>query len=387
MTVQEGLSVGVVRETGPGERRVALVPAVVGRLRAAGLRVLVEADAGAAAWFPDEAYAEQGAVVLPTAALYAEADVLVCVGRLDEAGIGRLRPGQTLVGMLAPLADPGHARLLAERGVTAVSLDGLPRTLSRAQTMDALSSQASVAGYKAVVLAASLYGRYFPMMVTAAGTERPAEVLVLGAGVAGLQAIGTARRLGAVVTAYDVRPEARAEAESVGATFLTLDAVGGAAGAGGYARALTAEETEAQQRELAEHVARQDIVVSTAQLPGRRPPLLVTEEAVKGMRAGSVVVDLAASALGGNVAGSLPGRTVVTDGGVTVVGADNLPATMPGAASTAYARNVTALLLHMVADGALVVDLSEEIQAGVVVTHGGAVVHPGTAALLKEALP
>jgi len=388
MTVQEGLSVGVVRETGPGERRVALVPAVVGRLRAAGLRVLVETDAGAAAWFSDEAYAQQGAVVLPTAALYAEADVLVCVGRLDEAGIGRLRPGQALVGMLAPLADPGHARLLAERGVTAVSLDGLPRTLSRAQPMDALSSQASVAGYKAVVLAASLYGRYFPMMVTAAGTERPAAMLVLGAGVAGLQAVGTARRLGAVVTAYDVRPEARAEAESVGATFLTLDAldaVGGGAGAGGYARALTAEETEAQQRELAEHVARQDIVISTAQVPGRRPPLLVTEEAVKGMRAGSVVVDLAASALGGNVAGSLPGRTVVTDGGVTVVGADNLPATMPGAASTAYARNVTALLLHMVADGALVVDLSEEIQAGVVVTHGGAVVHPGTAALLKEA--
>jgi NAD(P) transhydrogenase subunit alpha len=377
-----GLSVGVVRETAAGERRVALVPSVVGRLRAAGLRVLVEAGAGAAAWFADEAYAQAGAVVLPTADLYAEADVLLSVGRLDFAATSRLRPGQTLIGMLAPLADPGYARRLAELGVTGVSLDGLPRTLSRAQAMDALSSQASVAGYKAVVLAASLYGRYFPMLITAAGTEPPAQVLVLGAGVAGLQAIGTARRLGAVVKAYDVRPEAKAEAESVGATFLTLASVTTATAEGGYASRLTPQESAAQQQELAAEIGRQDIVITTAQVPGRPPPLLVTEEAVKAMRPGSVVVDLAAGDLGGNVAGSCPDETVVSDGGVTIVGAGNLPATMPGAASSGYARNITALLLHLVVDGALVIDLGEEIQAGVVVTYLGTVVHPGTAGLL-----
>jgi len=207
-------------------------------------------------------------------------------------------------------------------------------------------------------------------------------VLVLGAGVAGLQAIGTARRLGAVVRAYDVRPAAKAEAESVGATFLSLSSVAAAAGDGGYARALTPEEAEAQRRDLADHVAGHDIVVTTAQVPGRRPPQLVTEEAVKAMRAGSVIVDLAASELGGNVHGSRAGETVVSDSGVTIVGADNLPATMPTAASNSYARNITALLLHMLVDGALVVDPTDEIQAGVVVTHGGAVIHPGTARLL-----
>jgi NAD(P) transhydrogenase subunit alpha len=376
------LIVGVIRETAPGERRVALVPTTVARLRAAEVRVLVETGAEAGAWFSDEAYAAQDAVAASTAELYEQADVLLTVGKPDGETVARLRAGQALVGMLAPLADPGYAATLAERGVTAISLDGLPRTLSRAQSMDALSSQASVAGYKAAVLAASLYGRYFPLLITAAGTERPAEVLVLGVGVAGLQAIGTARRLGALVSAYDVRPEARAEAASVGATFLDIAAVGGAAGEGGYARALTEEETQAQQRELAEHVALRDIVIATAQVPGRRPPLLVTEEAVKAMRPGTVVVDLAASALGGNVAGSQPGQTVITDGGVTIVGADNLPATMPAAASTAYARNVTALLQHMIVDGRLVIDLSDQIQAGVVVTHGGAVVHPGVTGLL-----
>ena len=376
------LTAGVVKETAPGERRVALVPVVIGRLRAAGVGVAIETGAGAAAWFADEAYAAQDALVLSRAELYAAADVLLSVRRPDPEAVGWLRPGQAVVGMLAPLTDPGYARRLADLGVTAISLDGLPRTLSRAQTMDALSSQASIAGYKAVVLAAALYGRYFPMLITAAGTERPAKVLVLGVGVAGLQAIGTARRLGAVVRAYDVRPAAKAEAESVGATFLSLSSVAPAAGDGGYARALTPEEAEAQRRELADHVAGHDIVVTTAQVPGRRPPQLVTEEAVKAMRAGSVIVDLAASELGGNVHGSRAGETVVSDSGVTIVGADNLPATMPAAASNSYARNITALLLHMLVDGALVVDPTDEIQAGVVVTHGGAVIHPGTARLL-----
>jgi NAD(P) transhydrogenase subunit alpha len=377
------LTVGAVKETAPGERRVALVPAVIGRLRAAGVRVAIEQGAGAAAWFSDDAYAAQDAVVLPPADLLAQADVVLAVGRLDPATADRLRPGQALIGMLAPLVDPGYAQRLADRGVTAFSLDGLPRTLSRAQTMDALSSQASVAGYKAVLLAAGLYGRYVPMLITAAGTERPAKVLVLGVGVAGLQAIGTARRLGAVVRAYDVRPAARAEAESVGATFLSLSSGAAAAGEGGYARALTAEETEAQQLELADHIAGHDIVVTTAQVPGRRPPLLVTEEAIKAMRPGSVIVDLGASELGGNAHGSRPGETVVSESGVTIVGADNLPATMPAAASSSYARNITALLLHMLVDGALVIDPTDEIQAGVLVTHRGAVVHPGTARLLR----
>jgi NAD(P) transhydrogenase subunit alpha len=286
--------------------------------------------------------------------------------------------------MLSPLTEPGYARRLADLGVTAISLDGLPRMLSRAQPMDALSSQSSVAGYKAVVLAADLYGRYFPLLITAAGTDRPAEVLVLGIGVAGLQAIGTARRLGAMVKAYDVRPEAKAEAESVGATFLNLTSVGGGSGEGGYARALTAEEQAAQQQELTDHIGRQDIVIATARVPGRRPPLLVSEEAVKAMQPGSVVVDLAASSLGGNVHGSRPGETVVTGGGVTIVGADNLAASMPTAASNAYARNVAALLRHLVRDGALAIDLTDEIQAGVVVAHGGAVVHPAVARLLTD---
>lgn len=376
------LKVAVVLETSPGERRVALVPKVVGRLRAAGVEVLVEAGAGARAWFSDQSYAEAGATVLPTAELYDQADVLVSVDRFDDAALARLRPGQAVVGLLAPLTDPGYARRLAELGVTAISLDLLPRTLSRAQPMDALSSQSSVAGYEAVVLAASRYGRYFPLLITAAGADRPAEVLVLGVGVAGLQAIGTARRLGAMVKAYDVRPEARAEAESVGAAFLVLQGVGPAAGEGGYARELAAAELDAQQRELAAHIARQDVVIATARVPGRRPPLLVTEDAVKAMQPGSVIVDLAASEYGGNVFGSRPGETVVTDEGVTIIGADNLPAAMPTGASSAYARNIAALLGHLIVDGALAIDLTDEIQAGVVVTHGGAVVNPAVARLL-----
>jgi len=286
-------------------------------------------------------------------------------------------------GLLAPLVHPELAQALADQGVTAVSLDGLPRTLSRAQPMDALSSQANVAGYKAVLVAAETYGRFFPLLITAAGTARPARLLVLGAGVAGLQAIGTARRLGAVVSGYDVRPATKTEVQSVGATFIELTSVGPAAGEGGYARQLTDEERRAQQDELTGHIARHDIVITTAQVPGRRPPLLVTEDALKAMGPGSVLVDMGASALGGNVAGSEPGQTIVTDQGVTIVGAGNLPASVPTAASNAYSRNVSAVLLHMVRDGTLAVDLDDEIQAGVVITHGGKVVQQATAALLQ----
>ena len=242
--------------------------------------------------------------------------------------------------------------------------------------MDALSSQANIAGYKAAVLAAATFGRFFPLLITAAGTARPTKMLVLGTGVAGLQAIGTARRLGAVVSAYDVRPGTRTEVESLGATFLELAAVGPAAGDGGYARALTEDERQAQQDELTAHIARHDVVITTAQVPGRRPPVLVTADALKSMAAGSVVVDMGASDLGGNVEGSRPGETVITENGITVVGAGSLPSTMPAAASTMYARNISALLLYLVQDGALAIDLSDEIHAGVVVSHDGRVVHP-----------
>jgi NAD(P) transhydrogenase subunit alpha len=240
-----------------------------------------------------------------------------------------------------------------------------------------------VAGYKAVLVAAEAYGRFFPLLITAAGTARPARLLVLGAGVAGLQAIGTARRLGAVVSGYDVRPATKTEVESVGATFIELTGAVSAVGEGGYARQLTDEERRAQQDELSGHIAKQDIVITTAQVPGRRPPQLVTEEALKAMSPGSVLVDMGASALGGNVAGSEPGQTIVTEEGVTIIGADNLPASVPTAASNAYSRNVSSLLLHMVTDGALVIDLADEIQAGVVITHDGKVTSQATAALLQ----
>ena len=380
------MKVAVVKEDAPGERRVALVPETVPRLTAAGLEVLVEEGAGDAAWFPDSAYVAAGAAIAPTEELYATADVILTVTRPGEAAQKGLRAGQALFGMLSPLVTPELALQLAEKGVTAVSLDGLPRTLSRAQGMDALSSQANVAGYKAVLVAAEAYGRFFPLLITAAGTARPARLLVLGTGVAGLQAIGTARRLGAQVSGYDVRPASKGEVESLGATFLELTSAVNAAGEGGYARELTAEEREAQQAELAAHIGRHDVVITTAQVPGRRPPLLVTGEAVAAMAAGSVIVDMGASSLGGNVAGSEPGRTVVTPNGVTIIGATNLPATVPTAASNAFSRNISALLLHMTADGALQIDTTDEIQAGVVITRDGEVVHPAVVKLLQDNL-
>jgi proton-translocating NAD(P)+ transhydrogenase subunit alpha len=376
------MKVGVVKETAPGERRVALVPEMIGRLQKAGVDVLVETGAGDGAWFADGAYAEAGATVVSRAELLAGADLVVTVGRADEAAVAGLATGKALLGMLNPLADPAFATRLAEAGVTAISLDGLPRTLPRAQSMDALTSQANVAGYKAALVAAGAFGRFFPLLITAAGTARPAKVIVLGTGVAGLQAIGTAKRLGAVVSAYDVRPQTKTEVESLGATFVELTSVGPAAGEGGYARELTAEERQAQQAELTGHIARHDVVITTAQVPGRRPPLLLTEDTLKAMSSGSVVVDMGSSTLGGNVAGSVPGETIVTGNGVTVVGAANLASTVPTAASNAYARNVTALLTHLVSDGSLAIDTADEIQAGVVITHGGTVVHPQTAALL-----
>ncbi len=376
------MKVAVVKESAPGERRVALVPETVPKLVAAGVEVLVENGAGEAAWFPDSAYAGAGAAIVTGTELYAKADVILTVTRPGPEAVSQLRAGQAIFGMLSTLTNPELAQDLAAQGVTAVSLDGLPRTLSRAQPMDALSSQANVAGYKAVLVAASAVGRFFPLLITAAGTAPPTKLLVLGAGVAGLQAIGTARRLGAVVSGYDVRPASQGEVESLGATFIKLTSVESAAGEGGYARELTAEERQAQQAELTGHIARHDVVITTAQVPGRRPPLLVTDDALKAMSPGSVIVDMGASALGGNVTGSQPGETVVTGNGVKIIGADNLPATVPTASSNAYSRNISALLLHMTSDGALVIDTNDEIQAGVVITHSGKVVNEAVARLL-----
>ena len=377
------MKVGVARETAPGERRVALVPEALGKLQQAGLEILVETGAGAGASIPDKAYVDAGASIVPTDELYRTADVVLRIQKPTPAEVGRLRDGQALIGLLSPLIDPGLAHTLARKGVTAVSLDALPRTLSRAQTMDALSSQANVGGYKAVLMAANAFGRYFPLLTTAAGTAKPANVLILGIGVAGLQAIGTARRLGAVVKAYDVRSETKEQAESLGATFIVLQAVKDASGEGGYARQLTPDEQKAQQDELNGHIAAQDVVITTAQVPGRRPPRLVTADAVRAMKPGSVLVDMAASALGGNVELSKPGETIVTDNGVTIIAPDNLPATMPAGASAFYARNIGSLLLHFVKDGALNVDLSDEIQSGTVITHGGEVVQAATKKLLE----
>ncbi len=382
------LRVGVLKEDASGERRVALTPDAVRRLGDAGLAISVQAGAGAAAWFSDEEYALAGAELATEQQVLADADVVVSVG---PVGGDRLRDGQTVVGLLQPLLNAPAMLDLARRGVTAISLDGLPRTLSRAQGMDALSSQANVAGYKAVLVAADSFGRFFPLLITAAGTSKPAEVLVLGAGVAGLQAIGTARRLGAIVRAYDVRPASRDEVKSLGGQFVELKSVESVAGEGGYARALTAEEQAAQQAELTDHIMKHDVVITTAQVPGRRPPLMVTAEAVAGMRPGSVIVDMAASELGGNVEISKPGETLVSDNGVTVIGAGDLPSQMATSASNSYARNIGALLLHLVSDdGALAIDQlladGDEIAAGVVITHGGQVVQAATAALLdKEA--
>ncbi len=379
------MKVGVARESAAGERRVALVPELLGKLTAAGLEILVEQGAGSGAAFPDSAYAEAGATIVSTADLYGQSDIVLRVQKPSDSEVKVMHEGQAVLGLLQPLIDPQTAAALAKQGVIAISLDAIPRTLSRAQTMDALSSQANVGGYKAVLIAANAYGRYFPLLTTAAGTAKPANLLILGIGVAGLQAIGTARRLGAVVSAYDVRPETAEQAESLGAKFVKLKTTIDATGAGGYARELTADERAAQQAELNEVIGGMDIVITTAQVPGRKPPVLVTADAVGRMKPGSVIVDMAASALGGNCELSQAGQEITTDNGVRIISPDNLPATMPAGASSFYARNISALLLGMVKDGNLHLDFEDEVTKATVITHEGAVVSEPVRKLLEPA--
>lgn len=352
--------VGVPKETAAGERRVALVPKVVERMRSLGLDVVVEAGAGLGALIPDREYEQAGATIgdpWPS-------DVVVKVNRPDEAEIGKLRSGATLIGFLAPLTNPETRAALREAGVVGFAMESVPR-ISRAQSMDALSSQANVAGYKAALLAAEQSTRFFPMLTTAAGTVKPATVLVLGVGVAGLQALATAKRIGARTTGYDVRPEVAEQVRSLGAQWLDLGIE--AAGEGGYARALTEEERQQQQQKLTEAISGFDAVITTALVPGRPAPKLVTAEAVRGMRPGSVVVDLAGET-GGNCELTEPGQIVVKYD-VTIAAPLNLPATMPEHASELYARNVLALLQLMVHDGAVSPDFSDEVLAKACITR------------------
>ena len=356
------MRIGVPRETAPGERRVALVPEVVGKLVPAGFEVVVQRGAGEAASFPDAAYEEAGAQVADD---WADADAVVKVQKPSEDEVGRLRDGQVLIGFLQPLTDAEGIERLAARGVVAFAMESIPR-ITRAQPMDALSSQATVSGYKATLLAAERLPKFFPMLMTAAGTVAPAKVLVLGAGVAGLQAVATARRLGAVVTGFDVRPVVREQIESLGANWLDLGVVGEET-AGGYAAELTEEQQRQQQEGLEARLPEFDVVITTALIPGRPAPKLIPASAVAAMRPGSVVVDLAAEA-GGNCELTEPGEEVVREG-VTIVGPTNLPSTMPFHASQLYARNVSALLAHLVADGELRLDWDDEITSGTCVAR------------------
>jgi NAD(P) transhydrogenase subunit alpha len=366
------VKVGTPKETAPDERRVALVPDSATRLAAAALEVNVESGAGSAASITDEAYQQAGAKIVKGAnTLMGEVDAVLKVQAPSAAEVELIKKGAVLISFLQPATQGDIVRALAKRGVTAFSLELVPR-ISRAQSMDALSSQASAAGYKAVLMAAGRLGKFFPMMMTAAGTIPPARVLVMGAGVAGLQAIATARRLGAVVSAYDVRPAVKEEVESLGATFIEL-ALETQEGEGGYAKEQSEEFLRKQRELIGEHVAKSDVVITTAAVPGRRAPLLVTAEMVKGMRPGSVIVDLAADT-GGNVELTKAGADVEV-GGVTIIGTRNVPSTMPLHASQLYARNVANLLLHLVKDGAIVLDFDDEITKGSCVTHDGEIVN------------
>ena len=383
-TAPRGVVLGVPREVVAGERRVALTPETVQRLARDGATVLIESGAGEAASFLDAEYESAGASIVPDAAtLYERADVVLKVQAPRTGGqdtdtpdeVARLRSGTTLIAFLAPMVNHDLVRALAERGVNALSMDAIPRT-TRAQSMDALSSQSNIAGYKAVVVGADHLGKIFPLLMTAAGTIRPARVLILGAGVAGLQAIGTARRLGAVVEAYDVRPVVKEQVESLGAKFVEVDTGEDLSGTGGYAREASAETQRRQQEALADACARADVVVTTALVPGRPAPKLVPATTVERMHPGSVIVDLAGEA-GGNCELTKPGETTVAHG-VTIVSPLNLPSEVPVHSSQMYAKNMQNLLGLILKDGQFTINFDDDIVRGTCIVRDGEIVHEGT---------
>jgi NAD(P) transhydrogenase subunit alpha len=379
------MKVAVVRETFPGERRVALVPTVVPALIKAGLEVVVETGAGVAAGFPDALFSERGAKIAASRAEALAADALLqvrllgCNPELGRADLAALRPGQVVIGMCEPIWNPQSAAELAKTGVTLFALELIPR-ITRAQSMDVLSSMATLAGYRAVLLAATSLGKMFPMLTTAAGTVTPAKVFIVGAGVAGLQAIATARRLGAVVSAYDVRPAAKEQVQSLGAKFVEMPLDTAAAeGKGGYAQAMD-ENFYRRQRELMTRVvAEHDVVITTAAIPGQKAPVLITREMADGMSPGSVIVDIAER--GGNCELTQPGETV-QHGNITILGPTNLPADVPFHASQMFAKNITTLLAHLLRDGKFPLDTSDEITRETLVARDGQVVHPRVRAAL-----
>jgi NAD(P) transhydrogenase subunit alpha len=379
------VKIAVPKESAPGERRVALTPEAAGALVKIGLEVLIEAGAGAGAFHADAAYEQAGARIVPdAAALYRGADVVLKVQKPSFDEVDQMREGTVLISFLNALGSPDLVHRLAARRVTSFGMEGVPR-ISRAQKMDALSSQANISGYKSGLIAGESLPKFFPMMMTAAGTVFAAKVLVMGAGVAGLQAIATARRLGAQVWGYDVRAAVKEQVESLGAKFLEFDlGVADAEDKGGYAKALSADASRRQQELLAERMKDFDVVITTALVPGRPAPRLITKETVAGMRPGSVIVDLAAEA-GGNCELTEPDSVVVRHG-VTIHGPTNLPATMPVHASQLYARNVSELLRELVKDGALALDFDDEVVKAACVTHGGEVVSEAVKASLGTAL-
>ena len=369
------MQIGVPKETAEGERRVALVPEVARKLTGKGQEVLVERGAGAGALIPDSEYEDAGAKLVDDVW---DADVIVKVAAPTAEETARLKPEQVLIGFLGPLTNGDGVRAIAQTGATSFALESVPR-ISRAQSMDALSSQANIAGYRAALIGAQELGRFYPMLMTAAGTVRPATVLVLGAGVAGLQAIATARRLGAQVQGFDVRAAVKEQVESLGARFLEFDLGGDLEGEGGYAKELTPEQQARQQELMAEAIGKVDVVITTALVPGRRAPILVTEEAVKLMKPGSVVVDLAGEQ-GGNCELSEPGKSVIRYN-VKILAPLNVPSTLAEHASQLYARNIEALLGLMINDeGALALDFDDEVIAGACITRDGEIVNEGAKA-------
>jgi len=375
------MKIAVPKERAAGERRVALVPEIVAKLVKSGHTVSVERGAGVAAGYTDQAFEAAGATIAPDARVaYADADAVVRVAQPSDAELDGIRPGTALIGLLMPLGDPRSVERYAERKITALSMDAIPRT-TKAQAMDALSSQANIGGYKAALLAANYLPKFFPMLTTAAGTVSPAKALIIGAGVAGLQAIATCRRLGAVVTAYDTRPVVAEQVKSLGAKFLEIDVGESGEGQGGYAKELSAEALAKQRAGMVKAIGASDVVITTAAIPGKRAPILVTAEAVAAMAPGSVIVDLAAET-GGNVEGTVPGEIATSAGGVTIVGLLNLPSSLAFDASKLYARNVQALLDYITKDGALALDPSDEIVAGTTIARDGEIVHGPTRAAL-----